>query len=301
MNKQEKKFLIIIGGQRCGSSALFQYLSDHPKIRPSLQKETKFFLPEDYRIKKKSRRPYDGKLETYLKFFGAPQNLSDGQWYLDSSPDFLNSPETAVRINEFFKGQELQLVAILRDPVERFLSWYRYDKMLGNIDREMTLKQYLQDNIEEHDHEYCQRLKTGQYSHYLKVYQELFPDRLTIYRFEELKKDKERLIDQLLKNIGLEKGNFHPQDDKPKNASYDIKFPLLNKGYVFLRGKFRDMIPENSKVYEGLRKLSKKYQKLNYKPAQREPIDSRLLTKLKTYYQEEYTFLDQLEAPVKSR
>lgn len=288
-----KNFLIIIGGQRCGSSALFDYLSPHPLIMPTMQKECRFFLDGNYQVAKKSRRKYDGKMETYLKFFEKKNKALSGQWYLDSSPDYINSPGTPQRIKDFFKNENLILVAILRDPIDRFLSWFHYDKQLGSIRADMTLNEYLEENLKENASPPYTRLSTGCYSQFLDPYRKLFPKQLVLYRFEYLKTSKNILIQNLLDKMGLDQ-DFVFNDNKAHNASHEVKSPLLNRIYMMIRRGFINSIPENSWLYRLLRKASKKYQRLNYKPAQKEVLDEQIRMRLKEYYKEEYEFLDTL-------
>lgn len=289
--KDKRNFFVIIGGQRCGSSALFTYLSKHPAIIPSLQKETRFFLDEDYIIKEKSKYKYDGKLETFFKFFDRYKEGNSGDfWYMDSSPDYINCSGTPERIKEFFKNEKLQLVALLRDPIDRFVSWYYYDKQSRNIPSKMTLSQYLEKNLESNPKPPYTRLITGCYSRYLPRYQKFFPDQLSIYRFEHLKKAKNDLIKELLEKMDLDP-KLIEEDNKVHNASHEVRFTFFNRIYFYLRHNFQKYIPQNSGMYQSLRKMSKKYQEINFKPLKKQPVDEQILIRLREYYKEEYQFL----------
>lgn len=296
----KKNFLIIIGGQRCGSSAIFEYLSEHPNIISSLQKETRYFLDKDYIIKQRPRYEYDGQLETYLKLFPELSDLRNEKWYMDSTPDYMNSPGTAARMKEFFKDNELKLIAILRDPVQRFLSWYNYDKQLNNISIKMPLSEYLSKNMSNSTEPPFRRLDTGCYSQYLKVYQNLFPDQLTIYRFEDLRNDKRSLLADLLLKMNLDP-DFDLKDSNPKNMSYVSRSQILNSIYMICRNNFQNIIPYDSALYKVLRKTSKGYQKLNYVKAEKEKVDDRTLQIIRDFYKKEYVFLEGLSMKQNNR
>ena len=104
--------LFIIGAPKCGTSALAQYLSEHPAVYFSDPKEP-FFLSDDY-PKLKDQHSLDG-LEDYLSLF----KDADPEIHAvigEGSTNYLASKvaiEKAIGLNPNAK-----FIVMLRDPVE---------------------------------------------------------------------------------------------------------------------------------------------------------------------------------------
>jgi hypothetical protein len=111
--------LLVIGGQKCGTSALFQYLAQHPLLVPSDDKEVEFF---------QSDLRYSLGMEWYADHWPVKTPLNSIRF--EASPAYLRSPLAAERIQRWLP--EVRLIAILRDPVLRaFSAWQMYRQQLG--------------------------------------------------------------------------------------------------------------------------------------------------------------------------
>lgn len=111
--------LLVIGGQKCGTSALFKYLAQHPRFVPSVEKEVEFFS-SDLR--------YAYGVEWYTNRWPlAPA----GAIRFEASPAYLFAATAAERIRRWLP--DVKLVAILRDPVLRaYSAWHMYRRQLGD-------------------------------------------------------------------------------------------------------------------------------------------------------------------------
>ncbi|MEN8238962.1 MAG: sulfotransferase domain-containing protein [Actinomycetota bacterium] len=115
---------VILGGQRCGTSSMYKYLSRHPQIVPSLRKETEYFTIN-----------YDKGEEWYRAHFPlrirrrSAQLRGKRQFSFEATPDYLFDPRAPQRLTETLPGAKL--VVMLRDPVERAFSHYHHNIRLG--------------------------------------------------------------------------------------------------------------------------------------------------------------------------
>jgi hypothetical protein len=103
--------LIIIGAQKSGTTSLHYYLSLHPQILMSKQKELEFFIEE--RNWPKGLTWYESNFVGKAKVFG------------ESSPNYTNCvrfPGVPERMYSVIP--EAKLVYIVRDPIERMISQY---------------------------------------------------------------------------------------------------------------------------------------------------------------------------------
>lgn len=112
--------LLVIGGQKCGTSALYQYLAQHPLLVPSNEKEVDFFHSE---------LRYSYGLEWYSQRW--PEQSTLGAIRFEASPSYLASPIATERIQRWLP--RARLIAILRDPVLRaYSAWQMYRRQLAD-------------------------------------------------------------------------------------------------------------------------------------------------------------------------
>jgi hypothetical protein len=116
----------IIGGQRCGSTALFRYLLHHPAVSGYFRKEARYFDrnyqrgPAWYR----AHFPLAGFATYVRRRYGCEPAIGE------ATPNYLFHPHAARRMHEF--NPDMRLVALLRDPVDRAISNYHLERALGN-------------------------------------------------------------------------------------------------------------------------------------------------------------------------
>lgn len=116
---------IIIGGQRCGTTALNRYLWEHPSVIPAMYKEVHFFDLE-----------YGRGLPWYLGHFPTARYRSHvasraGGIAItgEATPYYLFHPLVPERIAATLP--HVRLIVLLRDPVRRAISHYHHERKLG--------------------------------------------------------------------------------------------------------------------------------------------------------------------------
>lgn len=113
--------LIVIGAARCGTTSLHRYLNLHPEIEMSPRKELEFFNEWNWG---QDRRNWDRGLRWYESQFPAEAPVVG-----ESSPTYTDYPvqphvpERMARV-----VPEAKLIYLVRDPVERFVSSYRFHR-----------------------------------------------------------------------------------------------------------------------------------------------------------------------------
>lgn len=106
---------LVIGAQRCGTTALFRYLAAHPQVQPATGKELQYFSMHAGRGDRWYRGHFpaaDGELRTF-----------------EASPYYLFHPAVPARVASALP--EARFVVLLRDPVERAYSHYLHSRSLG--------------------------------------------------------------------------------------------------------------------------------------------------------------------------
>lgn len=116
---------LIIGAAKSGTTALHNYLNQHPEVFMTKVKEPRFFLVHNNELQKqiniKDNRAifneYDS-LEKYASLFDDAVGKTKGE----SSPQYLAYPHCSAAISSW--KPEMKLIVILRNPVERAYSQF---------------------------------------------------------------------------------------------------------------------------------------------------------------------------------
>jgi hypothetical protein len=106
---------LIIGAQKAGTTSLFEYLAQHPRVAAARRKEIHFFDNSFARGEAWYRR----------RFPPARQ----GQLMLEATPYYLFHPLAAARA--FRVLPSVKVIAILREPVARAFSHYQHEFQKG--------------------------------------------------------------------------------------------------------------------------------------------------------------------------
>ena len=189
---------LIIGGMRCGTTSLYQYLAAHPEIEPALGKELNYFSLH-----------YGRSLRWYRGHFPrrAPGRLS-----FEASPYYLFHPEAPHNVAETLP--DVKLVVLLRDPIERAYSHYLHTRRRGfeplsfaaALDAEAERLHggragYGGSQDPTRLYSYASR---GEYAEQLERWLDLFPrERLHAIRSEDLFSQPEMALDGLVDFLGV--------------------------------------------------------------------------------------------------
>ncbi len=114
---------MIIGAGKSGTTSLFNYLIQHPKIEPGVYKEIHYF---DYN--------YGAGFQWYKAHF--PIKSKD-KITLDATPSYLDSIVAPKRVHDTLP--KVKLIVILRNPIDRAYSQYNHTKR--NCDENLTFEE----------------------------------------------------------------------------------------------------------------------------------------------------------------
>lgn len=116
------QFLISPGASKSGSTWLFGLLNQHTQLNMSKIKETKFFT---YECEK-------GKNYYLRKYFN---ECKEAKYCVDFSPIYLIDTTVPKKIHETL-GDDVKLIFIFRNPIDRLYSQYHMNKRFGfeNLD-----------------------------------------------------------------------------------------------------------------------------------------------------------------------
>ena len=114
---------MIVGAQKCGTTALARFLSRHPEIGMADPKEAHLFDAPDY---SGGWSPKEIDERYRPSFEHCPGATVRGE----ATPIYMLLPEVARELHRY--NPELKLIVLLRDPVERAISHYYMERARGD-------------------------------------------------------------------------------------------------------------------------------------------------------------------------
>jgi Sulfotransferase family len=303
---KNSKYLIIGGTTKAATTSLYYYLSEHPDVCGSTLKETRFFIDSDYPVAPLASHWSQG-LDKYEEFFKHDSNLSSPR--LEATPDYLYSSGTARRIKEALPNAKI--VFILREPISRLMSWYKYAKQRAFISESMSLEEYIECQLEDKlpsapeqkDDAIAQAyffsaLEHGRYSAYLqKYFDEFGRDRVYVAFFDDLTQRPQAVLESLCGFAGLDPSFYADYNFKVFNRSETMKNAGLHRAY----GRFRSGIRKwthNLPIHMLLRRLRRWfdsiYYPLNTQNSEKMVLSPDIQSKLEDYYQADSQALEKL-------
>jgi hypothetical protein len=204
---------LIVGAQKSGTSSLFAFLTQHPRLRAPVYKELHYF---DARYNYQS-------VDWYRSCFPdrRPESAANGSDSLpfltgEATPYYLFHPSVPRRVAEVLPG--VKLMAILRNPVDRAYSHYhmavrakREDLSFedaiaaeaGRLDGE-TERLMADDAYRSRVHIFNSYLARGVYVDQLARWAAYFPsDRMLVLKAEDLRADPAATTRKALDFLGL--------------------------------------------------------------------------------------------------
>lgn len=207
------KWLLCLGAKKAGTSAIFHYLKQHPKVQPCQVKEPLFFT-RDYE--------YRQGMSYYQSMF--PKRRKDSVLF-EASAQYLTGDPTPVRVKKNL-GMDVKFIVSLREPIERLLSQYAFDrnhhgKYFGSFNS--IAKEFLKSkkkNRLPYSYMFLKSVYSTAFENWLKHYP---LKKFIIVDSRDLKQDPNREANRIFKFAGLKqhditdtrpihKTNYLPED-----------------------------------------------------------------------------------------
>jgi tetratricopeptide (TPR) repeat protein len=249
LTQLQKPSFFIFGVMKCGTTALYDYMTQHPQILPSIIKE-----PNQDGLAG-GLGSLDEKLSYYLSFF--PPLPETGNFRTgEASTVYINSLEVPAIILKHFS--QAKLIAILRNPVKRFISQYFF-QLKGSKPKKQSLENLVNSELEllEGKNDFSENLEQyiesskyllrGMYVYFLEKWMSVFPrEQFLILRNEDLSRDPSSVMTQVFNFLELP--DYQQIQYPPRNkGSYPAKIDesLINRLSEFYR-------PHNQRLEEFL-------------------------------------------------
>ncbi len=290
---------IIAGADKAGTTSVFVYLSQHPEICAASKKETDFFRTEYTGDKNRDKI-------NYSRYFRGCQKSQPV--IMEASPAYLGEAALVVpRIRSMIP--DVRILLILRDPVERLYSFYKFHVGQLNIPDDMSFAEFVQrceiysaGNTEPADlglSEWClQALKSGRYVEYLNEYYDLRPQaEIKIMFFEMLRDDSPCFMTDLSKFLGINESFWCDYEFRRNNVSFAGRNKLLHRAAMGLNAITEPLLRQRPSLKRAVVGV---YKSLNQARDGFEPMSAEMGQRLARYYHEsnlELVKLLNLELP----
>ena len=130
--------LLIVGAAKSGTTSLHNYLNQHPDIFMCSPKEPHFLINKEIGEQRIHKGIID--LKDYESLFSEKAHL---RYRGESSVMYLSFPEIAIKNIKHYLDDDIKIIIMLRNPVERAYSGYQHVKrynMMENLSFEDALE-----------------------------------------------------------------------------------------------------------------------------------------------------------------
>ena len=130
--------LLIVGAAKSGTTSLHNYLKQHPDIFMSNHKEPHFLINNEIGV---NRIPKGiNNLQDYSNLFS---NGASKKYRGESSAMYLQFPEIAIKNIDRYLDEDVKIIIMLRNPIERAFSGYQHVKRY-NLDEDLDFEDALE-------------------------------------------------------------------------------------------------------------------------------------------------------------
>lgn len=185
MNNRCKPNFMIIGAGKSGTTTLAHHMGQHPDIFISDPKEPHYFTLN-----------WDRGAEWYAGIFEGARSFGvrgEASATYTLFPEFTDVPK---RISQYCE-EGMRFIYIVRHPVERMLSHWAHDKIIGNIPVERSIESLLDYGIK---YEYAS-LYTLQLEQYLQYFEQ---SSIKVIVFEKYIENSQLVLRELFEFLGVD-------------------------------------------------------------------------------------------------
>lgn len=228
---------IVIGAGKAGTTSLWGYLRDHPQVFVSDPKELNFFTTE---------HNWKRGLEWYESHF---ENVGDAVAIGEVTGSYTNWPNFyGVPERMFDILPDARLVYVIRHPVERIVSAFKYMTLRG--DENMPMDEAIRTNP--------MYLSVSSYATQIEQYLKFYPaENLHIILSEEMRDNRLVTLKRVFEFLGVDPDveleninhEFNRTDRKSREPRELIRRVKTLPGYKTLKGKLPDSLVQLAKRY----------------------------------------------------
>lgn len=276
------QYFIIGGTEKAGTTSVFSYLSNHPQVQCSNKKETDFFRASNL-------PPETLRLEDYHRFFDRVPELG---YMMEASPGYLvDSTYSARAIAATLP--DVRLLFILRNPVDRLRSSFRFHKSRFYLPESLMLAEYVRLCLGYERGEvtpetagmkewFLRVLDAGRYFKHLQDYYAVLPrDRIKVMSIESLNRDPLIFMLEVCAFLDIDPGYFKDFEFRRANVTFSGKSKVLHRLGLAFNDRFERLFIRYPHLKQGLLAA---YKTVNGAKPENETFDANTLVSVRNFY-----------------
>ena len=191
--------LLIVGVPKAGTTSIFSYLNLHKKVFGSTPKEPGYFHP----------LRWGEELADILEYEKAFSRYNNEKYAMEATPGyFYGGEKLASKMKELLPNS--RIIIVLRDPVKRLFSFYKYKLSLGHLASNLTFENYLEicksmsfeEKSKKENYDFW-GMEGGFYADLIEIWQHIYGDNLKVCFFDELVNDKISFTSDICNWLGI--------------------------------------------------------------------------------------------------
>ena len=196
--------LLIIGVPKAGTTSIFTYLNLHKEVFGSTPKEPGYFHPLRWGEELSAIAEYEKSFSGY----------SNQKYAMEATPGyFYGGQKVSNKMKKLLPDSKV--IVVLRDPVQRLFSFYKYKLSLGHIDSSLSFDEYLDkcksipidEKIKKENYDFW-GMEGGFYADLLENWESIYGDNLKVCFFDDLVKDRVLFTSKICDWLGIEFENI---------------------------------------------------------------------------------------------
>lgn len=218
--------LLIVGAAKSGTTSLHNYLKQHPDIFMSNHKEPHFLINNEIGV---NRIPKGiNNLQDYSNLFS---NGASHKYRGESSAMYLQFPEIAIKNIDKYLDEDVKIIIMLRNPIERAFSGYQHVKRY-NLDEDLDFE----DALEISEQRYftnnnitpaSRYIHIGMYNEFVRKFKTKFKTNVHIIIYKDFINNTHHELSRLFIFLGI------------KNVQIDINKQYMVGGWKWKNDFFR--------------------------------------------------------------
>lgn len=272
--------VIIVGSGRSGTTAVFRYLAEHGSVCASDKKETHYFL---YRLYDQTAPPIESYIAHFRHWRGEPV-------ILEASPGYFSGGAGVADAIVNTLGPQTKILILLRDPVERLISFYVHAISAMQLDKSISLETYLAmckaNPSVRQTHQQASELFEGYYGGFyadpLREWISVFPNAKIMF-YEELRDNQVDFMVSVCSWLGVDPNPYRTVR-APENASHKARLGTMHRAASAINAQAEPWLNRHPAL---ARRLRSSYLRLNTTPVKVQ-AETRAAPELVEALQKEY-------------
>jgi hypothetical protein len=221
--RKQKIDFLLIGAQKCGTSALAHYLGKHPEIGMANTKEVHFFDGD---------ANFAQQPPNYTHYHKHFDFTTPGKLHGEATPIYLYWQPACQRIWQY--NPNVKLIAILRNPIARaFSHWAMEVERKAETESFLDAIRHEAERLNGVQHRVFSYIDRGLYAPQILRYKALFPEhQLLFLNYEDFKTEPEGTLAKVFNFLGVDAKNYVFTADEIFKTSYPHAMPQEARDYL---------------------------------------------------------------------